>query len=294
MAFLLLSIFFSTSIFIIFRLFPKYNINNFQAIIVNYVVAIIFGLIISDLPATTGEIINKNWFYWSILVGFLFIVVFYLFALSSQKAGIAVTAVASKMSVVIPVSLGFFYFQEEASLSKILGIALSLIAFYLLLQKKKGIKLNYKYIFLPILIFIGNGLNDSINKHVQFEFIQDNTNDYMLYLTVLFSFSLIFGLLLMLVRGKKYRIKWNKQTLVGGFILGIFNYLSTLFFIRGLNEMNVSVFIPILNVSIVALSAILGLILFKEELRRNKIIGIIIAILAILLISDLIQWKIAF
>ena len=154
MVFLVLSILFSTSIFIIFRLFPKYKIDNFQAIIVNYVVAIIFGLLVSDLPSSTTAILDKNWFNWSIIVGFLFIVVFYLFALSSQKAGIAVTAVASKMSVVIPVSLGFFYFQEEANLSKIIGIALSLVAFYLLLQKKKGIKLNYKYIFLPILIFL--------------------------------------------------------------------------------------------------------------------------------------------
>jgi drug/metabolite transporter (DMT)-like permease len=288
MIFLLFAILLSTSIFIIFRLFPKYNVDNFQAIIINYVVAVAFGLFISDIPSSFQELINKDWFYWSILVGFIFIIVFYLFALSSQKMGIAITAVSSKMSVVIPVLLGFVYFNEEASMKKIVGIALVLVAFFLLLQNKKGSKINYKYLFLPILIFLGNGLNDSLNKNVQFEFIQNDTREYFLYLTVLFAFALIFGLIITLFRPKKSRKKINKQTIIGGFILGIFNYVATLVFIRGLNEMNVSIFLPILNVSIVSLSAILGLIIFKEELKLKKIIGILIAILAILLISEFI------
>ena len=288
MIFLILAILLSTSIFIIFRLFPKYNVDNFQAIIINYVVAVAFGLFISDIPSSFQELVNREWFYWSMLVGVIFIVVFYLFALSSQKAGIAITAVSSKMSVVIPVVLGFLYFNEEATVKKIAGIALVLVSFFLLLQKKKGSKINYKYIFLPILIFIGNGINDSLNKNVQFEFIQDNTQEYFLYLTVLFAFALIFGLMISIFRPKKNRKKINKQTIIGGFVLGIFNYVATLAFIRGLNEMNVSIFIPILNVSIVSLSAILGLIIFKEELKLKKIIGILIAIIAILLISEFI------
>ncbi len=288
MIFLILAILLSTSIFIIFRLFPKYNVDNFQAIIINYVVAVAFGLFISDIPSSFQELVNREWFYWSMLVGVIFIVVFYLFALSSQKAGIAITAVSSKMSVVIPVVLGFIYFNEEATVKKIAGIALVLVSFFLLLQKKKGSKINYKYIFLPILIFIGNGINDSLNKNVQFEFIQDNTQEYFLYLTVLFAFALIFGLMISIFRPKKNRKKINKQTIIGGFVLGIFNYVATLVFIRGLNEMNVSIFLPILNVSIVSLSAILGLIIFKEELKLKKIIGILIAIIAILLISEFI------
>jgi len=288
MIFLILAILFSTSIFIIFRLFPKYNIDNFQAIIINYVVAVVFGLFISDIPSSFHELVDREWFYWSMLVGLIFIVVFYLFALSSQKAGIAITAVSSKMSVVIPVLLGFVYFNEEATVKKIAGIALVLVSFFLLLQKKKGSKINYKYIFLPILIFLGNGINDSLNKNVQFQFIQDNTKEYFLYLTIIFTFSLLFALIITLFRPKKNRKKINIQTLIGGFILGIFNYLATLVFIRGLNEMNVSVFLPILNISIVSVSAILGLIIFKEDLKLKKIIGIILAIIAILLISELI------
>jgi uncharacterized membrane protein len=49
--------------------------------------------------------------------------------------------------------------------------------------------------------------------------------------------------------------------------------------------MQVSVFIPIMNISVVGLSSIIGFLVFKEKLRRINWIGIFLAFIAILFIA---------
>ena len=53
-----------------------------------------------------------------------------------------------------------------------------------------------------------------------------------------------------------------------GILLGIPNFYSIYFLMMALNnEMSGSVFFPTLNCSVIALSSLLGIYLFKEKLR---------------------------
>lgn len=269
---------------IVFKLSKKYDIDILQAITTNYLVAAAFGFSFYEKPVTFEIIKNADWFYISFITGFTFIVGFNLFALSAQKAGVAITAVASKMSVVIPVILGFTIFSEQPSILKISGIAFTLSAFYLIFKKEKGYKIDYKYILLPLFLFLANGANDSLLKYSQHNFIKDE-NEFNLLLAFIFFIALIFGSIIMGFNLAFTKSRIKLKNIGVGILLGVLNWYSTLFFMKALNVIDVSIVVPVMNVSIVSLSALVGYFIFKEQLRKINWFGIFLAVLAILSIA---------
>ena len=151
MIYLLLSILASTVIFIIFKLFEKFQINIFQAIVVNYCIAFTTGILSYNGTITISQLPNLDWFYYTLILGALFIIVFNLMAITTQKSGLSVVSVATKMSVVVPVLFGLLYYNESLGTVKLIGIAIALIAVYLTSNKsKQEISVNRKSIVLPI------------------------------------------------------------------------------------------------------------------------------------------------
>jgi len=280
MIYLFIAIITSTLIIVTFRILKHFNIEIVQAISVNYLVASSFGFLIAPENFSIDTIVSSNWFPYAILVGLTLIIAFNFFALSAQKAGVTVTAISSRMSVVIPVILGFILFGDKCNLIKITGIVLALIAFYLTFKKKENINFQKKLFVLPLLLFLAVGTNDSLMKFTEHFYIE---GDFVLFLSTAFFFALIFGLLVLGFKIKKQ--KFAVKNIIAGFILGLLNWWSTLYFLKGLDVFEVSVFIPIYNVSVVALSAIIGFFLFKEKLRFINWLGILMAIGAITMIS---------
>ncbi len=285
MIYLLLAIFFSSGIAIIFKLFNKYGIHNTQAIIINYLLAVFAGYIASRTNLSLSEIVDKSWFYLAIVIGTAFITTFFIYAISSQKAGVAISAVASRMSVLIPVLIGIIVYGEKISIVIFVGVALSLFAFFLILQKRSGINVNYKYLILPIILFLGFGFNDSMLKHVQKFYI--SINEYYIFLTLVFFVALIIGLILFLIENirSKNRIKLEIKNIGAGVILGVFNFLSTYYFLKGMNFFESAIYFPVLNTGIVTVGAIAGRFLFKEEFTNKNWMGVVLAILAIFMLT---------
>jgi drug/metabolite transporter (DMT)-like permease len=280
---LLLAIFFSSCIIVTFRLFSILRIDNLQAITANYLIAAILSFLTWQGDFSFSELPYRSWFPLSMVNGVFFILVFFVFARSAQKAGVAITAVASKMSVIIPVGIGFLIYGDYLSILKIAGILTAFPAFYLIFKKKnKSLESSKRYIFLPLILFLGTGTNDSVMKHAQKFYVGD---EYLLYLGVVFTFSLIIGMGFLIHKLIKTRQIISLNNIIAGFLLGFFNFASTYFFLRGLAVFESSVFFPIFNVSIVSMGALIGLVIFKEKLWWKNWLGIILAIVTILFIA---------
>ncbi len=161
MIYLVLSIICSTAIYAIFSLFGKYKINTFQAIVVNYFVASGFGFWYTFSNGGGSYTSNEPWLINAGIVGVLFISLFYVMALTSQKHGLTVTGIATKMSMVIPVF--FFLIADEDETwhwAKLTGITLGIIAVLLTtLSGKKQSNISLAAI-TPVVLFVGSGLLD--------------------------------------------------------------------------------------------------------------------------------------
>lgn len=272
----------SSAIFITFKIFYRFKIDNFQAITVNYFVALIFGVLIIPDKGILAEVLTQPWILYAIITGILFIVIFLLFALSSQKAGITITAVFSKMSVIIPVILGVFLYNEQFNTFKIIGGIFTLFAFILIFHKKGKVNFDYRLMLFPVLIFFGNGMIDSILKYAEFHFIQD---DIIFFLTTIFAVAFSVGCIVSIIRYVTNRNKIRLKNIFGGVILGLLNFGTTFFMIKAMGLFESNVLFPVQNIGIVMLTAIIGLLVFKEKLSLINWVGIVISVLAILLIA---------
>jgi drug/metabolite transporter (DMT)-like permease len=119
------SIVFSSFIFILFKLFPKFGVDTFQAIVFNYFTACICGFALYGDSWSNAAWTDTNWMYAALICGILFISLFVLMGKSSQINGVAITSVAVKMSMAI--SAIFIGFGETFGLLKIAGIAMAII-----------------------------------------------------------------------------------------------------------------------------------------------------------------------
>lgn len=291
MIFLLLCILFSAAVLVTFKFAERLNVNSFSAILINYTTACILGLFMAGgnikplLNLSTGNVI------FMLMLGTLCIVVFRLLALSIQRTGVAITTVASKMSVIIPI-LFSIYIDQNDSLNnvKIIGIALALVAVLLSIYKKENSTAS-KGFYLPLLIFIGIGLVDSSIKYAQVTFVTNEMNS--IFNSSIFAVSGIVGFALLPFNKAAIPDLKRQKTWIIGIILGVVNFSSMYFMIATLNHVNPNTGMPlqgsiifgINNISVVLINVFIGLMLFKEHPTRTNWVGILLAIIAIVILA---------
>lgn len=282
---LALSVLFSSLIFVIFKLFSVYKVQTLYAIITNYVVACITGFILYNGSAPINQIPNKGWFWGALAMGLLFILVFNIMAKTSQKLGVSVASVATKMSLVIPVVLGLVLYNEKLSALKIIGVLLALTAVYFASVKERSFTIDKKVLLLPLLVFIGSGAIDVSLKYMQET--QLGNGELPLFSATIFGSAAIIGMVFISVKLKKTPFKINLKNILGGIVLGVPNYFSIFFLLRALqnDSMNSSQIFTINNVAIVLFSTLLGILLFKEHMSIKNWGGIALAVISILLVA---------
>jgi drug/metabolite transporter (DMT)-like permease len=283
--YLLFCVLSSTLIFVVFKLFERFKINILQAITVNYITAFITGIIVYDQVVSISQLVNFNWFYYTLFLGILFITVFFLMAITTQKGGLSVVSIATKMSMVIPILFGLFYYKEDAGALKIIGIIIALIAVYFSsLKAKSSITVHKKYLIYPVLVFMGSGIIDTSLKFLEDSFVAKN--DVPLFSATIFLTAAIIGIIIIAVKSIRGGFKIEFKNIIAGVFLGIPNYFSIYFLLQALRSegFESSDIFTLNNVAVVMLSTIIGILLFKEKLIPKNWIGIFLAILSILFI----------
>lgn len=287
MIYLLLSMVCSSAVFIIFKLINNYKLKTYNVIVVNYLLASILGFLLNKEPLNFTAVKNANWLLLAILIGILFIVMFFLMAQSSQKIGISTTSIAAKMSVIIPIVFSIIQYNEPVYIVKILGIIIAIVSVALIVYKKQEAhkpKITKWLLILPVIIFIGTGIIDALIKYAQQEFVPDNI--LPVFSSILFGIAFIIGLLFLpfqkknIITFKKYKV-W-----VFGIMLGAFNYGTIFFIIKSLNtiKLDSSIIFGLNNLGIVFLSIIIAFLFFKEKLNKINYLGIVTSIISIIML----------
>ncbi len=268
-------------------MFQKHGVQNLPAIIVNYFVCVLTASVVLGEVAIPSDIGFKPWFYYAIFLGFIFVFVFTSFAAAVQKIGIALSTIFQKMTMMIPAVMGIFYYNEAATLFKILGICLAALAIVIIQLPLKG-ELNAalrKYWYLAAITFLGSGIIDGLLYFLEVEGISQNGD--ISFVASLFGFAGIAGLSLFVFRRlNDSTLRFGKKEIIGGIALGIPNFFSIYLLLLLLsNGWGGSVVFPINNVGILVLATLFGVILFKEKLNIYRVVGFICAIVSIGLIA---------
>ncbi|WP_425237412.1 EamA family transporter [Ulvibacterium sp.] len=285
MLYLALSILFSSLIFVIFKLFSVYKVNTLYAIIINYIIAFGVGILFYEGDVALNEIPQKSWFWGTLLLGCLFIVVFNLMAATAQRVGVSVASVATKMSLVVPVLFGVLVYREQLSTLQVMGIVLALGAVYFASAKGKSMTLGRSSLWLPVLVFLGSGIIDTSLKYVQETHIE--ADEFPLFSATVFGSAAVVGLLLLIMKSFKTPLNLGLKDILGGIALGVPNYFSIYFLLHALQHpsLNSASVFTINNVAIVMFSTILGIALFREHISPKNWGGIALAVVSIVLVA---------
>ncbi len=291
MHFLVLCILSSTGIFVVFKSVDRFGIPSFPIIVINYLLASILGFLINSGDLSVTELKRAEWLPISIVIGILFIILFFLIAFSSRKAGISITTVASKMSVIFPIIFSLLIDPaDRLSLVKAAAILCAIAGVALTVYKPRKRSMDLGVIFIPLILFMGMGLVDSLVKFAQHKFVNDS--DTALFSAIIFLNAFISGFLVLIFFPTYHRSFLQIKVWGWGFVLGGINFGSVFFLVRALNfvspagtGIDSSVIFGMNNLGIVCLSVLLGLWVFGEQMKPLNWLGISLSALALMLFT---------
>lgn len=289
MLLLLLCICCNVALAILFKYFDRYGVNNMWAIVINYIVCVIVASIVLGELSIPLDFVHRSWFGYAIALSVLFITGFNILALSFQRAGVALTAIIQKMSLVIPSAYAIILYDEQLHMAKLVGIFLALLAIILSnfpfgKDSKGSSSLRTEVLVLPLLTFLISGIIEII----LFEAGTAAGGDINMIPFVATSFAMagILGLIYKLIDMMKGGDGPTYREAVGGIVLGVPNFLTIYLLVYLVQHgWQGSVLFPLNNIGILILSAAVGIILFQEKLNRYRTLGLLLALVAIILIG---------
>lgn len=287
MLFILASILASIIILVLFRLIDRSAAVTRHTIVVSYLVSAITGVLFFPIQ---WQDFPLSWAAYAFFGGVALYVGFSLIGLTTQRNGIAVAGVVTKISVVIPISIGILLLGESVNWLKLLGIFAGLSAVVLVASRSEikrpatkadtaAVEVSWK---LPVLVFFFSGLTDASFKLLQVAGL--TTVLFLPFLVLAFGFAFVTSLIHHLVGTDR---AMNRQSLFYGVFLGVTNFGTVYFIMKALAIPNweSSLIYPLNHFGVVLGSVLVGVLLFGESLPRRVQLGLVMAIVSIVFLA---------
>ena len=251
--------------------------NIYRAVVWNYVACAILGLI---YIAFTG--LDDNWLDavpYGVFTGFFYIVALVTMIKSMGQRGLAITIAIANISMIMPVIIAIIG-GDNPSHIQLAGITLAAVAIPILsLSTATGRAIKeLPSVKLAIFLFIIRGVAACGNLVAEDRLPPDLLS---VYVTVLFVFSLVFGLIVIIFVDKKTSVSDIKL----GVTFGVLNIAATSSLIYALTRVSESIVFAAYNVLGISISVLLALFLWRERIQSWGWVGFIIALLSTILMK---------
>ena len=265
------------------KLAKRYHIDVYQAVVWNYSMAIFLSWIFLKpklVNLADAPLVNYT------LLGILLPLLFVIIGVSIKQSGIVRTDIAQRLSLLIPVIAAFLLFGEHNSLLKSIGILTGFAAILCTIPWKAsgsvGKVAANAWLYL-LIVFVGMGLIDVLFKQMAaFKALSYGTSLFIVFVLA-FAFSMA-GLVYQ-VAAKKMKFSWPHILI--GWVLGLANFGNILFYIKAHKALanKPSIVFSAMNIGVIVFGALIGLIIFREKLSLLNKAGIVIAIIAVVILS---------
>ncbi|MHA3903582.1 EamA/RhaT family transporter [Castellaniella sp. WN] len=297
---LILSISFSVAVSIFLKLARSGGIRVDQAIAVNYATAVALSLWLLRPPLNT--LFEQPPAVWLILglLGVLLPSVFLVMAAAVRRTGIVRSDTAQRLSLILPLLAAFLVFHEAASGRKLIGIVLALCALACLLARPgpaapeapprpvpqadaasapdDEARGTASRGWLTLLgVWAGYGCIDILFKQMA-RIGAGFAGSLLLSFTLA---GLLMGLWLL-----ARRTRWHTRSLASGILLGGLNFGNIYFYIRAHQTFpdNPTLVFAAMNIGVISVGTLVGAGLFRERLSAVNLLGIGLALGAIVLL----------
>lgn len=297
MLYFLLAVIFTVALYLIMRAYPRYKVHSFHAIVFNYYACVATGLILIEDWSQFREVAwGSAPTLLTLALGSLFVTVFVLIGLTAQKVSVTAASLAGNMSLVIPVVFGLFVFKNANkvyTLWNYLGLITALVALALgAIQHKEAstpttaTRTAAQFLWLlPILVFLGSGTNNTLINYLSMSYYRPEQTT--LFMIIACTGAILVGTTILVFRLVRQGERLQVRSVAGGLMLGVPNFLSLYFLLKALAAFgNSAAFVfPIYNILTMLVSSATAWLIFRERLNGLNRLGLVLAVIAIILIS---------
>lgn len=286
MLYLILSILSSCTLLWMFRYFSDKSLNIQGIITVNYITCLISTLVVNSNELNFKFIEHEPINIYALLLGGLFILTFNIMSKTVTYFGIMISSVTQKMSLIAPIMIGLLFYAENLTVFRIIGIIAAMGAIVVInmpFQKDQEQKRKWIFWLYPLLTWLLSSIIDAA-----FYLLGKSTESKQsaLFLATLFGTAATLGILLMIIQKIKNAVSIPWHILPYGILLGIPNFMSIHYLMKAIGQgWDASLMFPINNVGIIAISMLGALLIFKEKADKYKLMGVTLAISAVLIIA---------
>ncbi len=270
------------------KFFAARNIASSQAIIVNYTLAAVIGIISCPEVASVGRLFDNEWWYLAAGSGSLLFASMHLMATSTRFSGVAVTTISSRTSLIVPIIFSAVFFGEQITVWQAAGSALVIASFVIIFYNKADNRAAagssaLKAVLMPLGVFLTVGIIAVCMKSAQqlISLTGDYSVDYPMYQAMNFATAMICAIVYYAVTEGRKAFAFTWKSILGGLCLGGFNYLTVSSILLSLRDIPTSTFYAAYNIGVVVVTSLAGWLLFSEKLSPRKIAGIVLALAAI-------------
>lgn len=251
-------------------------------ITLNYFVCVAIAILIA--PPHPHQLSELPPLAWGILglLGILFITVFVLTGIATQRIGIGLTGMLAKLSVVIPVGISAIWLKEPITKWQLIGLILGIVAIiwlhapYLRSGSWKALVGAFQ---LGLLLWLGNGVIDSLFKAFQPQWQILSPIQVPIFIM---SVAGILGVFFHIWQGKAgLLLRWKVWS--AALLLGNTNLLSIFFYLNALAALPAVQFFLWNNLGIILLSGGMGILFFREKISWEVGLGYGLGAVAIIL-----------
>ncbi|MBA6244954.1 MULTISPECIES: hypothetical protein [unclassified Psychrobacter] len=273
MMYLIIAVLCSVAVSVLLKILRQKNIDIRQTIVAGYPVAFLLTWVLLKPDVGAIHALDSAWAI-IIALGVLLPAVFIILGRAIEAVGMVATDASQRLSLIIPIVAAFLLFGEVLTGTRILGLALGFLALGALVYRPQHNDITRRAKHTPLWLFgvwAGYGIIDILFKQVA-------KQGAAFPLTLLVSFG-VAGVLLpiyLLVT----RVRWQKQALMTGLLLGALNMGNIYAYVRAHQVLHDSPSIVFtgMNVGVIAVATLIGVGVFKEQLNRINIIGLVLAV----------------
>ncbi|NGR09115.1 EamA/RhaT family transporter [bacterium SGD-2] len=280
---LILSISCSVAVSVLLKMARSRHIQIDQAIAFNYVMA---GSLCWLLLGPRPETLMHTTAPWPLLIalGLLLPSIFLVMAKAVQQAGIVLSDVAQRLSLLLPLIAAFTIFGETATQGKLTGIAVALVALAALLWRPGNANAQAPgghggalAIALLLGVWFGYGTIDILFKQM--------AKTGSAFPTTLFGAFVMAGLVSFAYLVLR-RATWNTRSMLAGLLLGLLNFGNIYFYVRAhqIYSENPTLVFSAMNIGVISLGTLVGAGVFRERIHAINYAGVALAIVAIIIL----------
>lgn len=273
MIYLTIAVLCSVAVSVLLKVLRQKNIDIRQTIVAGYPVAFLLTWFLLK-PDVSG--MNALGVAWGIIIalGILLPAVFIILGRAIESVGMVATDAAQRLSLIIPIVAAFLLFGEVLTSTRIFGLLLGFLALGALIYRPQQGQISRQAKHTPLWLFgvwAGYGIIDILFKQVA-------KQGTAFPLTLFVSFGLA-GLLLFIYL-LITRVRWQRNALIAGLLLGALNIGNIYAYVRAHQLMSESPSIVFtgMNVGVIAVATLIGVGVFKESLNRINVLGLLLAI----------------